>query len=114
VAFFRQEQNRKIIEKLRKTGVKLEADQAKRKDLPLAGLEFVITGRLEAFPREGAEDKIKALGGKAGSDVTRKTAYVVVGADPGSKLARAQALGTKTLTEAEFLELLNQWENKVK
>ena len=114
VAFFRQKQNQKIIEKLRKAAVKLEADKAKRRDLPLAGLEFVITGRLESFPRPEAEAKIKALGGKADSDVTRKTNYVVVGEDPGSKLARAQALGTKTLTEAEFLELLKQSENKLK
>jgi DNA ligase (NAD+) len=69
---------------------------------------------LEAFPRPEAEAKIKALGGKAGSDVTRKTNYLVVGEDPGSKLARAQALGTKTLTEPEFLELLKKSENKLK
>jgi DNA ligase (NAD+) len=112
VAFFRQKQNKAIIEKLRKAGVKLEAEKAERRDLPLAGLEFVITGRLETFPRPEAEAKIKALGGKAGSDVTRKTNYLVVGEDPGSKLARAQALGTKTLTEAEFLKLLNQATNK--
>jgi DNA ligase (NAD+) len=112
VAFFRQEQNKKIIEKLREADVKLEAERAKRKDLPLAGLEFVITGRLEVFPRQEVEAKIKALGGKAGSDVTRKTNYLVVGEEPGSKLARAQALGTKTLTEAEFLKLLNQATNK--
>jgi len=111
LAFFRQKQNQKIIDKLRKAGVKLEAEKAKRGDLPLAGLDFVITGRLETFPREVAEAKIKELGGKAGSDVTRKTNYVVVGADPGSKLARAQALGTKTLTEKEFLELLKQAES---
>jgi DNA ligase (NAD+) len=111
LAFFRQKQNQKIIDKLRKAGVKLEAEKAKRGGLPLAGLDFVITGRLETFPREVAEAKIKELGGKAGSDVTRKTNYVVVGADPGSKLARAQALGTKTLTEKEFLELLKQAES---
>jgi DNA ligase (NAD+) len=114
VAFFRQGQNKRIIEKLRKAGVKLEAEKTKRKDLPLAGLEFVITGRLEAFPRPEAEAKIKALGGKAGSDVTKKTSYLVVGEDPGSKLARAQALGTKTLTEAEFLQLLEKAEGKSK
>jgi DNA ligase (NAD+) len=114
VVFFRQEQNKRIIEKLRKAGVKLEAEKAKRKDLPLAGIEFVITGRLEASPRPEAEAKIKALGGKAGSDVTRKTDYLVVGEEPGSKLARAQALGTKILTEAEFLELLKKSENKLK
>jgi DNA ligase (NAD+) len=114
LAFFRQKQNQKIIDKLRDAHVKLEAEKAKLGDLPLAGLDFVITGQLEAFPREEAESKIKELGGKAGSDVTRKTTYLVVGEDPGSKLARAQALGTKMLSEAEFLKLLKQAENKLK
>jgi DNA ligase (NAD+) len=111
VAFFRQEGNRRIIEKLRKAGVRLEREKAKKakpEELPLAGLEFVFTGKLDSFSRSEAEAKIKALGGKAGSDVTRKTSYVVVGADPGSKLAKAQKLGTKTLSEAEFLDLLNK------
>jgi DNA ligase (NAD+) len=112
LAFFRQKENRHIIEKLRKAGVKLEEKKAKAKDLPLAGLEFVITGRLDISPRPEAEARIKALGGKAGSDVTRKTSYLVVGADPGSKLARAQSLGTRTLTEAEFLKMLKEAEGK--
>ena len=114
LAFFRQKQNQKIIDKLRNAGVKLEVEKAKRGDLPLDGLDFVITGRLETFPREEVEAKIKELGGKAGSDVTRKTSFLVVGEDPGSKLARAQSLGTKTLTEKEFLELLKKAENKLK
>jgi DNA ligase (NAD+) len=114
LAFFRQKQNQKIIDKLRKAGVKLEAEKAKRKDLPLAGLEFVITGTLKSSARPEAEAKIKELGGKASSDVTRKTNYLVVGEDPGSKLARAQALGTRTLTEKEFLELLKKAESKLK
>lgn len=112
LAFFRQEQNRKIIEKLRQAGVKLEAEKVEAKELPLAGLEFVITGRLQTFTRQEAEARIKALGGKAGSDVTRKTNYLVVGEEPGSKLARAQTLGIKTLTEAEFLELLQGAESQ--
>ncbi len=114
LAFFRQKQNQKIIDKLRNAGVKLEAEKAKRKDLPLAGLEFVITGTLKSTVRTEAEAKIKELGGKAGSDVTRKTSYLVVGEDPGSKLARAQSLGTRTLTEKEFLELLKKAESKLK
>ena len=81
-------------------------------NLPLAGLEFVITGRLEALTRQEAEARIKSLGGKASSDVTRKTSYLVAGADPGSKLARAAALEIKTLNEAEFLQLLNRLETK--
>jgi DNA ligase (NAD+) len=111
VAFFRQKGNRRIIEKLRKAGVRLEREkvkEAKLEELHLAGLEFVLTGKLQSFSRPEAEAKIKALGGKAGSDVTRKTSYVVVGADPGSKLAKAEKLGTKTLSEAEFLALLDE------
>jgi len=111
VAFFRQERNRQIIEKLKRAGVKLareEVQETRPEELPLAGLEFVLTGRLESFSRPGAEARIKALGGKAVSDVTRRTSYVVVGTDPGSKLAKAEKLGIETLSEAEFLEMLNQ------
>jgi len=117
VAFFRQEGNRQIIEKLRKAGVKLErekAEEAKPEELPLAEREFVLTGKLESFSRSEAEAKIEALGGKVGSDVTRKTSYVVVGADPGSKLAKAEKLGVKTLSEAEFLKLLDKPGSRVK
>jgi DNA ligase (NAD+) len=116
VAFFRQDRNRQIIEKLRKANVRLErekVEEAKPEELPLAGLEFVLTGKLESFPRSEAEAKIKALGGKAGSDVTRKTSYVVVGADPGSKLAKAKKLGIKTMNEAEFLEMLDKAGSKL-
>ena len=111
VAFFRQKGNRRIIEKLRKAGVRLEREEIKEgkpEELPLAGREFVLTGKLESLPRSEAEAKIKALGGKAGSDVTRKTSYVVVGAVPGSKLAKAEKLRIKTLSEAEFLNLLDK------
>ena len=111
VTFFRQGGNRRIIEKLRQAGVKLEREkvgEAKPEELPLAGLEFVLTGKLESFARQQAEAKIKELGGKAGSDVTKKTAYLIVGADPGSKLAKAQKLGVKTINEEEFIKLLNQ------
>ena len=109
VAFFRQEGNRNIIEKLRKAGVRLaeeEPEEGESGDSPLAGLEFVLTGKLDSFTRPEAEAKIKALGGRAGSDVTRRTSYVVVGADPGSKLAKAQKLGIPTLSEADFLKML--------
>jgi DNA ligase (NAD+) len=109
VAFFRQKENRRLIEKLRKAGVKLaEAKAVEAKELPLAGQEFVITGTLKSFSREVAQEKIKALGGIAKDNVTRQTTYLVVGADPGSKLARAQALGTKQITEAELLRLLGE------
>jgi DNA ligase (NAD+) len=114
VAFFSQGGNRQIIEKLRKAGVRLEREEVKKvgeglvPSLPFVGLEFVLTGKLESLSRSETEAKIKALGGRASSDVTRKTSYVVVGADPGSKLAKAQKLGIKTLTEAEFTALVDK------
>jgi DNA ligase (NAD+) len=110
-AFFRQEGNRIIIERLKKAGVRMEREKvagAESEKLPLAGLEFVLTGKLESLTRQEAEARVKTLGGKAGSDVSKETSYLVVGAEPGSKLARAQKLGVKTLSEAEFLEMVNQ------
>jgi len=107
-AFFRQEENKNIIRKLKDAGVKMEEEAPKAEELPLDGQHFVITGTLAAFSRPEAEARIKALGGSAGSSVTRKTSYVVVGANPGSKLAEAQALGTRQLTEDEFLRLIGE------
>jgi DNA ligase (NAD+) len=108
IAFLGQEANQRLLKKLKDAGVRLEEEVTKPEELPLAGQEFVITGRLERFSRQEAEARIKALGGTAKSDVTHKTTYIVVGAEPGSKLARAQALGTKQLTEEEFLKLVVQ------
>ena len=107
-AFFSEEENKIILRKLKSAGVNLKAEKAKPEELPLAGMEFVITGRLEASSRQEAEAKIKSLGGTTGSSVTRNTTYLVTGADPGSKLTRAQALGTRLLNEAEFLQLLRR------
>ncbi len=76
---------------------------------PLSGQSFVVTGTLEAFSREAAGDRIKALGGQLQSAVTKDTDYLVVGANTGaSKLAKAQKLGTKQLSEADLLKLLKQ------
>jgi len=109
ITFFRQEENRRIIERLKEAGVRLEEEAIKPQELPLAGQEFVVTGRLEAFSRQEAEARIKALGGTAKSDVTRKTTYLVVGADPGSsKLARAQELGIERIDEKEFRRRVGQ------
>jgi DNA ligase (NAD+) len=109
VAFFRQEGNKRVIEKLRQAGVRLEEEvPAKPAELALVGQEFVLTGRLESFTRQEAEARIKALGGTVGSGVTRKTTYVVVGADPGSKLDKALALGIRLLTEEEFRQMVEK------
>ena len=109
IAFFQQADNRQVIEKLRAAKVRLEEDSAESRPLPLAGQEFVITGRLEAFSRQQAEERVKALGATVKDNVTRNTGYLVAGADPGgSKLARARELGTKEMTEEEFLVLLEE------
>ncbi len=107
--FFAQPENRRIIEKLREAGVWPKRAPTEAAELLLAGMEFVITGRLEAFSREVAQERVKALGGTAKDNVTRNTAYLVVGEDPGgSKLTRARALGTQQITEEEFLALLEE------
>ena len=110
LAFFSVKENREIIEKLRRAGVKL-AEKAETQSAvvqPLAGMEFVITGTLQSLKRAEAEEKVKALGGEVGSSVTRQTTHLVVGAEPGSKLAKAQELGTTILTEKEFLKLISE------
>ncbi|HEX74790.1 MAG TPA: NAD-dependent DNA ligase LigA [Dehalococcoidia bacterium] len=108
VAFFRQEENKKIIQRLKDAGVNPKGQKAKPEELPLAEMEFVITGRLETLTRQEAEARIKALGGSAVTNITKKTTYLVVGTDPGLKLTRAQALGTQQITEEGFLSLLEQ------
>lgn len=106
-AFFHNPENINIINKLREVNVLPAVEQAARPEtLPLAGKEFVITGKLESMARPEAEEKIRSLGGSAKGDVTRKTDYLVVGTDPGSKVERARALGIKQITEAELLEML--------
>lgn len=114
LAFFRQPQNTAILEKLRRAGVNMQSSGAARADLPFSGMEFVITGKLAASGRHELEARIRTLGGKPGSDVTRKTNYLVMGTDPGSKLARAQALGIKILDENVFRTMLTEAEARLK
>ncbi|MGD9116144.1 MAG: NAD-dependent DNA ligase LigA [Dehalococcoidia bacterium] len=106
LAFFSQEENRQIIDGLREAGVRM-AEETKAGALPLDGMEFVITGRLESCGRQEAEEKIKALGGAAKDNVTKKTTYLVVGTDPGgNKLAKARELGTEQIDEKKLLSIL--------
>jgi len=107
-AYFEDEDNRRIIDKLRRAGVRLAEERAVREEGPLRGLTFVITGTLSTMTREEAEERVRELGGSASSSVTRKTDYVVVGENPGSKAQRAREFGTKTLTEQEFLALIEK------
>lgn len=110
--FWSEAANLKLLEKFRRYGVKLRAPKSpaggvgKSGFSPLAGQIFVLTGTLVGLTRAAAKDKIKALGGAAKETVTRETTYVVAGAEPGSKLAKARKLGIKVLAEEEFLKLL--------
>jgi len=105
--FFREKRNIHVIEKLRDAGVVMEAEAATSgpKSDALAGQTFVFTGAL-SMPRSEAERMVKERGGKASSSVSKKTDYVVAGADPGSKYDKAVELGVKVLSEEEFRKLL--------
>ncbi len=108
IAFFQNEENKRIIEKLETAEVLTKIEGAKTGELPLEGKEFVVTGRLDSISRQEAEARIKALGGSAKSDVTRKTDYLVVGAEPGSKLARARSMGIMQISESELLRIIKE------
>ncbi len=106
--FFSREDNLDIIRRLKEAGVRNTAEVTPRVQMPLSRREFVITGKLESSSRPEAEEKIRALGGTAKSSVTRNTAYLVVGEDPGaSKLTQAEKWGTRKITEEELLRLLD-------
>lgn len=104
VDFFQTAENRALIEKFLNAGLALieEVRESEAGPRPFEGKTFVVTGTLENYSRDGIHDKIKALGGRASSSVSKKTDYLVAGGEAGSKLAKAQELGVTVLTEAEF------------
>src|SRR5581483_3217514 len=104
--FFHEHRNQELIERLRKEGLQFTYDAPKRTGGAFAGLTFVITGTLPSLKREEAKERIEAAGGKVAGSVSRKTDYVLAGADPGSKLTKAGELGVKVIDEAEFLRML--------
>lgn len=109
--FFREPHNRKIITKLLRAGVQPQ-ERRVEEGAPLEGKTFVFTGGLERFTRDQAKDLVESLGGKVSSSVTRKTDYVVAGADPGSKYEQARKLGLTILDEAAFLKLIGAEKKK--
>jgi DNA ligase (NAD+) len=102
--FAAEPKNRRVVERLLAAGVRAKAPA--RPTGALAGKVLVLTGALERLTRGEAERRIAAAGGRVGGGVTKQTDYVVVGADPGSKLAKAKKLGREILDEAAFLHLL--------
>jgi DNA ligase (NAD+) len=107
--WFALKENQKLIERLKKHLTIKNPDFSVRlnlTELPLAGKTFVLTGTMASMSRDEAKAKIRALGGEVSSSVSKNTSYVVAGQDPGSKFAKAEALGVKILTEQQFLNLL--------
>ena len=113
--FWHDKKNLQFLNKLEKNGVRLFLSEISQnqisgegvKNLPLAGKKFVLTGSLSSLTREEAKDKIKALGGQVKESVSKEINYLVVGEEPGSKLAKAQKLKITILNEAQFLNLIN-------
>jgi DNA ligase (NAD+) len=99
--------HRAIVSKWEKAGVIMVAQAAPQLPQTLAGLTFVVTGGLESFTRDSIAEIIVAHGGKAASSVSKKTDYVLVGSDPGSKLAKATELGVPVIDETRFKQILS-------
>ncbi|HEY8172182.1 MAG TPA: NAD-dependent DNA ligase LigA, partial [Dehalococcoidia bacterium] len=106
--FFSLDENRAVVEKLRRAGVNLREESGGAREGPLSGMTIVITGRLERLSRDAAESLVKRNGASVGSSVSKKTSYLVVGEEPGSKLAKAEKLGVTILDEDEFAALLRE------
>jgi len=106
--WFAQEPNRQLVERLRRAGVRTEDAAAEARSLALRGKLFVLTGGLDSMTRDEAKAAIESRGGRVTSSVSKKTSYVVVGRDPGSKHDKAKALGVECLDEAAFEELLER------
>lgn len=105
--FFSESANRKLIDRLRAAGVNMKEERAAPISAKFAGKTFVFTGTLTNRTREEAEALVAAHGGKAGGSVSKKTSYVVVGDDAGSKLEKAKSLGVPTLDETQFEKLVS-------
>lgn len=104
VEYFKDDKNLKLINELISLGVNPKSDITMNVNQPFAGMSIVLTGKLEQLTRDEATKIIEDLGGRASSSVSKKTNFVIVGSDAGSKLDKAKELGILILTEKEFLE----------
>ena len=107
-AYFREPRHRAIIADLVAAGVRPQAEAAKPRTGALAGKTVVVTGSLEHFTRQQAEQAIKDAGGKASGSVSKKTDFVLAGAEPGSKLDKARQLGVTVIGERQFMKMLSR------
>ena len=107
ITYFENPAARDVMEALRTAGVTLHREAANTTGTALSGNTFVLTGTLETMTRDQAGDRIKALGGKVSSSISKKTSYLVAGAAAGSKLTKAEKLGVPIVTETELLALLD-------
>jgi DNA ligase (NAD+) len=105
VAFLEKEENREVVTRLMDAGVELR-EEPERAPAPLAGRRFVLTGALQGMTRHEAKARIEKAGGRVTGSVSKATDYIVVGADPGSKLEKARKLGVEAIDEAQLVELL--------
>ena len=106
--FFKQDQTKDIIEKLKQAGVNMESLEQKIEDTRFEGKIFVLTGSLEKYSREEASSIIEKFGGKTSATVSKKTSYVLAGEEAGSKLTKAEQLGITILTEQEFDKMIQK------
>jgi len=106
ITFFKQEQTKKLLTRLKEAGVNMEERRQVEGPKPLENLTFVLTGTLEKYSRKEAKEIIENLGGRVTGSVSKKTDYVVVGKDPGSKYDKAVELGVKIIDENEFDKLI--------
>ena len=112
IEYFDKEENKETLKELKDLGINMTYTGEKVKESEeFTNKTFVLTGSLEIFTREEAEEKIELLGGKASGSVSKKTSVVIVGANPGSKYRKAQELGIPIWTEQEFKEKLEEIEN---
>jgi DNA ligase (NAD+) len=105
--FFRDKENTAVINKLLTAGVK-PRPPAQKQSLALAGKIIVVTGTLENFSRQQIERAVKDNGGKTSSSVSKKTSFVLAGANPGSKLDKAKQLGIEVISEKEFIRMIGK------
>ena len=106
VRFFHDNHSKQLLRTLDSAGITLCGEIRKQNHSAISGKTFVLTGGLESMSRDNAKEKIELLGGKVSSSVSKKTDFVVVGTDAGSKLQKATELGIRTLSEKEFITLL--------